>query len=267
MSIVPCAEVGSGVPADPPATRLRLFGGFALERSGHPLSTAASGQRLLAFLGLCGAASRCVVAGTLWPDVAEEHADGSLRTAIWRLHRGSPNLVERRSDVLSLSAAVAVDTRAFTAAALRVLDTDPLAAGAVGSDGPASPTELMDAGELLPGWYDDWVLFERERLRQLRLHALEVLATRLTAQHRYAAALEVALESVRAEPLRESAHRTVVAVHLAEGNVAEAVRHYRRFAVLLQEELQVEPSPRFTAMLPESALRRVPAGREPLTRR
>jgi hypothetical protein len=58
-------------------------------------------------------------------------------------------------------------------------------------------------GELLPGWYDDWVMFERERLRQLQLHALETMAHRLAKEHRYADAVDVALAAVRLEPLRE----------------------------------------------------------------
>jgi DNA-binding SARP family transcriptional activator len=109
---------------------------------------------------------------------------------------------------------------------------------------------LYARGELLPGWYDDWVIFERERLRQLRLHALDALAERLTAQGRYADALETAMESVQAEPLRESANRTIIAIHLAEANAAEALRHYRFFRDLLRSELGLEPSARLATMLP-----------------
>jgi DNA-binding SARP family transcriptional activator len=62
---------------------------------------------------------------------------------------------------------------------------------------------------------------------------------------------------VRTEPLRESAHRAVVSVHLAEHNVVEAVRHYRAFRKLLGEELGMEPSPDFTSMLPYEAVIRL----------
>ncbi|MET7443204.1 bacterial transcriptional activator domain-containing protein, partial [Streptomyces sp. NPDC005568] len=90
-------------------------------------------------------------------------------------------------------------------------------------------------------------------LRQLRLHALDELAEALTRQGRPALAIEAGWASVRAEPLRESAHRAVVSAHLAEGNVGEAVRHYEEFRRLLEEELGVAPSPRFARMLPERA--------------
>ncbi|MFD3737822.1 BTAD domain-containing putative transcriptional regulator [Streptomyces sp. ISL-111] len=62
--------------------------------------------------------------------------------------------------------------------------------------------------------------------------------------------MEAAWASARAEPPRESAHRAVMSAPLAEGNVAEAVRHYAAFCRLLDEELGVEPSPRFARMLP-----------------
>lgn len=107
----------------------------------------------------------------------------------------------------------------------------------------------LRGGDLLPGWDEDWVMFERERLRQLRLHALDTLAAHLVVQGRHALALEAALESVRIEPLRESAHRAVVSVHLAERNVAEAVRHFEAFRRLVHKELGVQPSARFASMV------------------
>ncbi|MGW2671050.1 AfsR/SARP family transcriptional regulator [Streptomyces sp. NPDC001272] len=103
--------------------------------------------------------------------------------------------------------------------ALRVVDAD-------GDAGDDPSLGLLFAGDLLPGWDDEWTLFERERLRQLRLHALESLSARLTSSGRHALALDAALTCVSIEPLRESAHRAVVAVHLAEHNAVEAVSQY-----------------------------------------
>jgi DNA-binding SARP family transcriptional activator len=96
--------------------------------------------------------------------------------------------------------------------------------------------------DLLPDWYDDWVILERERYRQLRLHALEALSRLLADRDRYAEAIDVGLAAVACEPLRESAHRVLIRTHLAEGNVAEAARQYRSYRRMLQEELGVEPS-------------------------
>jgi DNA-binding SARP family transcriptional activator len=104
--------------------------------------------------------------------------------------------------------------------------------------------------ELLPGWYDDWVVFERERLSILRLHALEHCASVLAHGPLRGAALQLALEAVRAEPLRETANASLIEVYLAEGNVSDAVHHYDRFRDLLRRELGVDPSPALAELMP-----------------
>ncbi|WP_405651771.1 BTAD domain-containing putative transcriptional regulator [Streptomyces sp. NBC_00019] len=223
--------------------RLRLLGQFRLELDTGTVELGRNGQRLLAYLGLRGRVSRTVLAGTLWPEVTEGHARGSLRTTLWKLPPGEPPLIGCRGDALQVTPALRVDVHAFTRTALCVVQGDgPRVGPALG---------LLTGEDLLPGWDEDWVLLERERLRQLRLHALDALAEALIRQGRPALAMEAAWASVRAEPLRESAHRAVVSAHLAEGNVVEAVRHYDAFCRLLDEELGVEPSPRFARMLPE----------------
>ena len=105
------------------------------------------------------------------------------------------------------------------------------------------------SGELLPDWYDDWVILERERLREVRVRALEALCDRLTASGVYHRAGEAALAAIRGDPLRESAHRCLIRVHLAEGNDAEAIRCYRLFRKLLLEKLSLEPSGRMDALM------------------
>ncbi|WP_374115274.1 AfsR/SARP family transcriptional regulator [Streptomyces sp. G2] len=197
---------------------------------------------------------RTVLAGTLWPEVTEEHARGSLRTTLWKLPRGELPLVRCRGDVLMVAPSLRVDIHVLTRTALGVM------AGCVPQPDRRPPLGLLTGEDLLPGWDEDWVLLERERLRQLRLHALDSLAETLIAQGRTALAMEVAWAGIRAEPLRESAHRVVVSVHLTEGNVGEALCHYAMFRTLLNEELGVEPSFRFTRLLAERLPPRVAAG-------
>jgi DNA-binding SARP family transcriptional activator len=103
--------------------------------------------------------------------------------------------------------------------------------------------------EMLPGWYDDWIVPERERLRQRILHGLDAFAGRLIVAERCAEAVEVALVAVNADPLRETAVRVLVAAHLAEGNRGEAARRFAAHRTLMLAELGVEPSPQFAAML------------------
>ena len=69
----------------------------------------------------------------------------------------------------------------------------------------AISSSLTDALDFLPGWYDDWALMERERIRQRLLHALEAVSRRLARAGDYAGAVEAAMLAISAEPLRESA--------------------------------------------------------------
>jgi DNA-binding SARP family transcriptional activator len=238
------------------APRVFLLDGFALDRGGSAARTDADElphavQRLVARLCLSARPARTAIAGELWPDVPEHRAQGSLRSALWRLHRTVPGLVDVSGGTLLLAPAVRVDVHELTAWARRATDPE-LSVDAVGAQAPGLQ------GELLPGWYDDWVLLERERLRQLRMHALEAVAARLAAVGRHGEALQMAYAAVRAEPLRESAHRTVVRVHLREGNVAEAVRAFDRFRALLNDELGVAPTEQMTRLV-----RSIPRPRSP----
>jgi DNA-binding SARP family transcriptional activator len=223
--------------AEEPRVHLRLLDGFCLEQGARTVRTPNSVRRLIAYLGVRGRCGRVEIAGTLWPDVPESRAQASLRTVLWRLHRLTDRPLVSGGDTLSLANFVVVDVRTFVATARCVL-----------SDGSGAlqgtpVTALTMMGELLPGWYEDWVLFERERLRQLQMHALEAIAERLTVAKRYAEAIEAAMVAVRLEPLRESATRALIAAHLAENNVVEAVRKFESFRDELTNELGVEPTP------------------------
>jgi DNA-binding SARP family transcriptional activator len=210
-------------------------------------------QRLVARLSLSRRPARTAIAGQLWPDVSEEHAHGSLRSALWRVQKVAPGFVTVSGEALSLAEDVHVDVHELTDWAQRALD--PCATA-----GNLTEADLNLPGELLPGWYDDWVLLERERLRQLRMHALEALAEKFARAGRYGEAVQAAYAAMRAEPLRESAHRMLMRIHLAEGNVTEAVRVYESFQALVDDELGVAPTRLMSQLvdsLPER--RRAPA--------
>lgn len=226
-------------PPEAPSLTLRLLGGFELGCGESTLELPGSAQRLVAVLALSDQPMhRASIAGRLWLDACEERAAASLRSTLWRIRRCTVGLpvVESSSHHLRLAAGVVVDVSAMTRLALALI-------------GEGDREDVLDvsdrdlSGVLLPGWYEDWVLFERERLQQLQIHALEALAQRLTIRGRYGEAVQAGLAAVQREPLRESAHRTLISVHLAEGNVADAFRQYGTYERLLEGELGLEPSP------------------------
>jgi DNA-binding SARP family transcriptional activator len=229
---------GSVVEAVPATDglRLTLLRGFQLEHNSQTIDLPLGSQRLVAFLALQRrAVERMFVAGTLWIDRSEASANASLRTALWRLQRLALPLIESTRSRLKLSSAVSVDLHETDARARRVLLHDRTAA-----------IDALDAlfreGDLLSDWYDDWVLIERERARQLRLHALETLCADLTAARSYALAVEAGLACIAAEPLRESAHRVLIDAYRAEGNYGEAIRQYRLYERIVGDRLGLRPS-------------------------
>ena len=99
-----------------------------------------------------------------------------------------------------------------------------------------------------------------ERLRQLRLHALEALCSLLTERGKLAQAVDVGLAAVAAEPLRESVHRVLIRAYIAEGNKADAIRQYEVYRDLLWHELAVTPSHHLVTLIDEV---RAPASGSP----
>ncbi len=227
-----------------PRFRLTLLGGWQLSRGDDVRRIPASAQRLIAFVSLNDHVSRTYAAGTLWPDVSEQHAHGSLRSTVWRTARSCPGLLIATGESLTVAEDVTVDIRELRRLFAGMLTTTATDADPVGDPTLVKITGLPDWlwGDLLPGWTDDWVLLERERLRQMRVHALETAARNLADQGLFAEALEVGMAAVGVAPLRESAHREVIRIHLAEGNLAEALRQFELCAQLLRSDLGLAPS-------------------------
>jgi DNA-binding SARP family transcriptional activator len=228
-------------------TQVALLGAFDLTVDGERVALPMNGQRLIAFLALRDQPlQRSYVAGSLWLDSTDDRAAGNLRSTLWRVNRQC-RLVAGSGETLQLDEHVVVDHRAAVAQAQVLLDP--------ASSGCPSPRQLRLFADLLPDWYDDWISLDRERFRQLRAHALERLAERLAEAERFGEAVEAALAAVAVEPLRESAHRALVRVHLAEGNRGEALSCYFAFRELLERELGLAPSEQLEGLVAPIKLR------------
>jgi DNA-binding SARP family transcriptional activator len=234
-------------PPSESGPKLHLLDGFEFRARDTSVRLSAGLEHLIAFLALRGApVPRRRLAGVLWPDTFDAKAAASLRSALWRVNRAAGCFVVVEDTAVALSPAVWVDTRALVARSREVIE----------ARWPAVPAKLPDpvelGADLLPGWTDDWVLVERERLRQLRLHALERLSELHLAAGRTAHAIEAALVAAAGEPLRETAQRCLIRAYIAEGNYVSAIRTYHAYRRLLWTELQTEPSPqliRLAAMM------------------
>ena len=224
---------------------LRLLGGFSLAIDDQVVPLPRAEQRLLACLALADRPRpRSGLAGQLWPETSEAHAMGCLRTALWRLRQVDDGLAQGLGDQVGLGANVMDDVHELTVLAHHFLEAPSEA-------NELRLVELARAGELLPEWDEDWLAPERERVRQLRLHALERFSERLAEAGSYGRAVEIGLALVADDPLRESARRVLIRAHAGEGNLHEALIQYRAYRDVMRDELDIEPSPQMEALAVE----------------
>ncbi len=237
-SPAPSADLSAG------SEMLCLVGGPYVVRAGHRLNVPEGSKRLLAFIALHGGrVDRRQAAGTLWPDGSDERAAGNLRSAVWRVKTAGIDLLLADKWTLSLRPGTQTDVNALCDWAGRL------------SEGQVSVADLRivawdpEAADILPGWYDEWVICERERIRQRLLHGLEAVVRELIAVGRFGDAVEAAMNVVRFEPLRESAQRALIEAHLAEHNRIEAKRSFERYQRLLHDEMGIAPSAELSALV------------------
>jgi DNA-binding SARP family transcriptional activator len=220
--------------AQPALTWLSLLNAFDLRHRGESVRIPLPAQRLLAYLALQRyPVQRRSVAAALWTDHDDRTAGARLRSTLWRLPAlEGRRLVRADAGRMQLGTHVEVDVRVAE------------------DDDRADELELSHlCGDMLTDWEEPWVAAERERFRQMRLHRLEQMSDRARREGRFSQALQAALAAVAAEPLRESAHRRVMQLHLAEDNPAEALRQYDLVRRLLRDELGLAPAARTRAVV------------------
>ena len=167
---------------------LRLLGRFELRHGDVEVRLAPMGERLLAYLALRGVSPRDAVAFRLWADHGEEHALACQRSTLWRLPKPDGAALVRTDNArVRLADDVQVDVAHQRGQAAAWAEGEPL---------PPGLTTRGFTADVLPGWYDDWLILDRERHRQMRLHLLERMSTWLTGAGRYGEAIAAGLEAV-----------------------------------------------------------------------
>jgi DNA-binding SARP family transcriptional activator len=180
--------------------------------------------------------SRALVAGSLWPDKSEERAAANLRSAIWRLNTQVPHpLVESHGQALRLHREIDVDVRGMEACGWDLVRSERLPAR-------LAIDQKLFLTPILPGWFDDWVIMERERLQQVALHFVDALITALTDVGRHAEALDAALRLVAVDPFREKSQMTLIDLYRSDGRIVQARHQYERYRSMLLCEFGCEPA-------------------------
>jgi DNA-binding SARP family transcriptional activator len=222
--------------------RLTFLGGFEARLDAGPTVVVPlrKAQALLAYLALpLGRAhSRDKLAALLWGGMPEAQARSGLRQALFSLRAGGvpPEALSVGRETVALAAAtVEADVAMFESRA---------AAG--------TPEALAEAagqyrGDLLAGLslreppFEEWLLSERERLREVALEALGRLLAHQWHAGDAEAAVRTALQLLALDPLQEAVHRTLMRLYAGLGRRGAALRQYQLCADVLQRELRTEP--------------------------
>jgi len=220
---------------------LKLLGGLSLERDGAPVPEVKSqkGQALLCYLAVSQKlATRSFLAALFWPDIPESQALMNLRKVLQRLQPLKPYLIITR------------ETVAFDHEADSWLDVAEFERAGV----PHDISRLQKAitlyqGDFLDGFilddaplFDEWVLAQRARLREMALAALQRLVAHFREEGAYATAVAYARQHLTIEPWQEEAHRELMRLLALSGQRSVALVQYETCRQILAEELGVEPA-------------------------
>ena len=223
---------------------VRLLGKFEVRIDGQaveiPLRAA---QSLLAYLILNASTPhrREQLAGLFWPDMPDSNAKGNLRQTLSRLRKaiGEKHIL---SDDLTI---------AFDATADYWLDVEVLTHKVAASTSAADLIEAVSVygGDLLPGFYDEWVLIERERLQVAYGLKMTLLLDQLSEARRWDEVIEWSERWIALGHTPETAYRALISAYGARGEVSNATIAYQRCEEALRRDLGVEPSPQTHAAL------------------
>ncbi|MDR6508956.1 bacterial transcriptional activator domain-containing protein [Arthrobacter oryzae] len=215
--------------------QLSLLQSWQLRLGTDVVHVAARQQRLITALAINGPRLRSYLVGLLWPECPESKALESLRVSMHLVSRQVPGLLVNGGAVLSLSDGVDVDLHRVRAQ-MRELSQFGL------NGNVASCLQQLRTAELLPGWYEDWVLFEQSRLRQDRLHAFQTIARQSLTRFDSESAVEASEAALEIEPLYESAVALLIRAEKQQGNYAAALRAFEKYRAKLKEDMGLMPS-------------------------
>jgi DNA-binding SARP family transcriptional activator len=243
------------------ALSIHLFGKFCIRCDEQMMQglDACKVQELLSYLLLYRDRphARETLAGMMWGESSTEKSKKYLRQALWQLQaalesQGSASgrqmlLVEHDWVQLNLHAGLWFDVALFEQAFA-------LAQGSTGREMDAHKAETMQMavqlykGDLLEGWYQDWCLYERERLQNMYLAMLDKLMNYCEAHHQYEMGQVYGSHILRLDRASERTHRQLMNLQYLSGDRTAALRQYERCAAALDEELGVKPDKRTAAL-------------------
>lgn len=237
---------------------ISLFGKIEVRRGTTTLRDcgSAKARELLCYLLLHRerAHPREKLASLFWERGSTAQSKAYLRKALWNLQRifnteaEMPLLsIDGQWIRISTDADVWFDVDRFERAHARVRGRS--GANLKGEEAEALIEAVqLYTGDLLENWYQDWCLFERERLQMMYLAMLDRIICYCQAHGDYEAGLEYGLRILHIDHAHERTHRHLMHLRYLAGDRTGALRQYGQCATALREELGVAPSERTEAL-------------------
>lgn len=229
-----------------------LFGNFQIDTgTDAEVALRPTAAHLFAFLLLHRqmAHPREVVAETFWENSELNRARRNLNTTLWQLRKAfrqindqPTNLIAATPEQIKLNreAELWLDVALFEEQAKKgLINVENRSASDVIN--ALDQAVALYQGDLLHGFYDAWVLQERERLRLIYLRCLRRLMTLHQAQHNLDAGIDYARRLLHVEPWREDVHRNLMLMYAENGRRAKAIAQYHACRQVLESELAVTP--------------------------
>jgi WD40 repeat protein/class 3 adenylate cyclase len=220
--------------------QVRLLGQFDIRVDGKRVTIPSrAGQSLLAYLMLTvGTAHRREkLAGILWPDTTDENARKNLRQELWRIRKAISTGQPAEKEYLLADEI----TLTFNRESEYWLDVSQIERPDLDLQSLIVNLSLYQ-GELLPGFYDEWVAIERERIQAIFESKMEQLLEQLIAAERWIAVQEWGERWLSLSGVREPAYRALMLASGVRGDMAKVASLYQRCTAELLENIGVEPS-------------------------
>ncbi|MGE5642405.1 MAG: BTAD domain-containing putative transcriptional regulator, partial [Byssovorax cruenta] len=221
--------------------QIRLLGQFDVRLDGKRIVISSrAGQSLLAYLAMTAGTPhrREKLAGTLWPESSEDNARKNLRQELWRIRKAIPNQGSTAESDYLISDEYTIT---FNRDADYWLDVAILERPDLDPQSLTSSLSLYQ-GELLPGFYDNWIIFERERIQNLFESKMERLVEMLVDVERWTGVQEQCERWLALGNAPEPAYRALMLSHSARGDMAKVSAVYQRCVDDLRDRFGVEPS-------------------------
>ncbi|WP_312113169.1 AAA family ATPase [Brevibacillus reuszeri] len=224
----------------------QLLGSLKITFDDEEFTAAISGGKvkLLVYLVLAFdmPQSRKQIAFDFWPDSTEKQALSNLRKLLHDLRKSHPQ-IDRHLIITPVSIRWNSESTFYS----DVREFEQAAKGKTISD--LRKAEELYRGELLPGYYEDWLSTKRELLAQTYLNVLNKLISILESQQEYATAILFANKLLVHDKLREETYRTLMRLHSLNNDTPNVIRIFRHLQRTLQDELGIEPAEETTQLL------------------